>query len=162
MDKQTFWHLFSLLEDHPIFINNSNCPQTPAVVQLAVALDRLGHEGNGACIDRSMELWGVSHGSLVNFTRRVLIALEDVLRRELEWPRAPERHRISEAFANKGFPGYVGLIDGTLDEWTSADGIDGYTAPSPDNPRASGMDVSVSGTAIRNRVMETALHQEGF
>ncbi|KAL3693772.1 hypothetical protein R1sor_007423 [Riccia sorocarpa] len=120
--------LFGLcIQDHPIFFNNSNCPQTPAVVQLAVGLDRLGHEGNGACIDRSMELWGISHGSLVNFTRRVLIAIEDTLRRELQWPTPQERQRISEAFTEKRFLGCVGLIDGTLVELVQMPHFDGET-----------------------------------
>ncbi|KAL3685950.1 hypothetical protein R1sor_003972 [Riccia sorocarpa] len=126
-DSELYELWLSLQCNHPIFFNNSNCPQTPAVVQLAVGLDRLGHEGNGACIDRSMELWGISHGSLVNFTRRVLIAIEDMLRRELQWPTPQERQRISEAFTEKGFPGCVGLIDGTLVELVQRPHFDGET-----------------------------------
>ncbi|KAL3689034.1 hypothetical protein R1sor_015343 [Riccia sorocarpa] len=127
MDRNTFLALYSRLQNHPIFTNESHHSQTPPIVQLAVALDRLGHEGNGACIDRSMELWGVSHGTLVNFTCRVLIAIEDILSGQLQWPSPHERRQIFEAFAEKGFPGCVGLIDGTLVELLQRPAFDGET-----------------------------------
>ncbi|KAL2642651.1 hypothetical protein R1flu_010238 [Riccia fluitans] len=114
MDKHTFLKLLDRLKDHSIFQNESSHPQAPVVVQLTVALDRLGHEGNGVCIERSKELWGVSHGTIVNYTKRVLVAIEDRLAGELKWPREDERRKIFEAFEEKGFPGCVGLIDGTL------------------------------------------------
>ena len=47
-------HIFdivlSLIEHHPVFQNNSNRPQVPVEVQLAVTLYRMGHYGNGASI----------------------------------------------------------------------------------------------------------------
>ncbi|KAL2649778.1 hypothetical protein R1flu_017906 [Riccia fluitans] len=67
-----------------LFENESSHPQALVVVQLAVALDRLGHEGHGVCIERSKELWGVSHGTIVNYTKRVLVAIEDRLAGELK------------------------------------------------------------------------------
>ncbi|KAL3686129.1 hypothetical protein R1sor_004151 [Riccia sorocarpa] len=51
---------------------------------------------------------------MVNYTGRVMIALRDKLRDHVSWPTASERRRITTAFAEKGFPGCVGLIDGTL------------------------------------------------
>ncbi|KAL2652302.1 hypothetical protein R1flu_020430 [Riccia fluitans] len=79
----------------------------PVVVQLVVVLDRLGHEGNGVCIERNKEFWGVSHGTIVNYTKRVLVAIEERLVGELKWPGADERRKISEAFEEKGFLGFV-------------------------------------------------------
>ncbi|KAL3691343.1 hypothetical protein R1sor_004994 [Riccia sorocarpa] len=127
MEKRTFRILLSRLQSHPIFHNESNHSQTPVEIQLAVGLDRMGHEGNGACIARSMELWGVSHGTLVNFTKRVMTAIEDLLAGELKWPSPRERQVISEAFAEKGFPGCIGLIDGTLVELIQRPRFDGET-----------------------------------
>ncbi|KAL3696264.1 hypothetical protein R1sor_010340 [Riccia sorocarpa] len=69
-----------------VFHNNSPKPQAAVFVQLAVALDHFGHEGNGACLDRSMLLWGISHGSMVNYTNRVMIALESCMGQEIAWP----------------------------------------------------------------------------
>ncbi|KAL2610578.1 hypothetical protein R1flu_029151 [Riccia fluitans] len=84
MDKCTFLKLLDRVKDHSIFQNESSHPQALVVVQLAVALDRLGHEGNGVCNERSKELWGVSHGTIVNYTKRVLVAIEDRLAGELK------------------------------------------------------------------------------
>lgn len=86
MCKQSFFALLGRIEGHDIFQNRSNWPQAPVLVQLAVALDRFGHEGNGACLNRTMILWGVSHGSVVNYTNRVMIAIEGCMKREISWP----------------------------------------------------------------------------
>ncbi|KAL2609432.1 hypothetical protein R1flu_028005 [Riccia fluitans] len=51
MDKRTFLKSLDRLKDHSIFHNESSHPQAPVVVQLVVALDRLGHEENGVCIE---------------------------------------------------------------------------------------------------------------
>ncbi|KAL3700150.1 hypothetical protein R1sor_018172 [Riccia sorocarpa] len=59
-------------------------------VQLAVALERFGHEGNSACLDRSMLMWGVSHGTMVNYTNRVMTAMESAMGHEIAWPDCQE------------------------------------------------------------------------
>ncbi|KAL2620512.1 hypothetical protein R1flu_000717 [Riccia fluitans] len=56
MDKESFFELLGLIETHEVFMNSAFCQQAPVFVQLAVALDRFGHEENGACLDRSMLL----------------------------------------------------------------------------------------------------------
>ncbi|KAL3699612.1 hypothetical protein R1sor_017634 [Riccia sorocarpa] len=51
---------------------------------------------------------------MVNFTSRVMEALECRLGGEVKWPDRAERRRISDEFSSKGFPNCVGLIDGTM------------------------------------------------
>lgn len=114
MDKASFFVLVALIESHPIFHNVSTFDQAPVEWQLAVTLDRLGHEGNGACLNRLIPTWGVSTGSLCNFTNRCFVAMEAALKDHLRWPERAERRAISQEFAKKGFPGCVGLIDGTI------------------------------------------------
>lgn len=114
MDKPSFFALADLIEDHPVFRTPTANDQAPVVWQLAVTLDRLGHEGNGSCFNRLIPTWGVSVGSLNNFTKRCFFALEAALKGQLRWPGRAERQTIAQEFALKGFPGCVGLIDGTL------------------------------------------------
>ncbi|CAM6082673.1 unnamed protein product [Calypogeia fissa] len=114
MDKACFYALLSLIENHSAFENEATMQQADVQWQLAVMLDRLGHEGNGACLNRLIPTWGVSHGTLHNFTSRCFVALEDALKPYLQWPVRAERRRIADKFSKKGFPGCVGLIDGTL------------------------------------------------
>jgi hypothetical protein len=68
-------HIFdivlSLIEHHPVFRNNrdSNHPQAPVEVQLAVTLYRMGHCGNGASIQDIARAAGCSKGSVENYTK---------------------------------------------------------------------------------------------
>jgi DDE superfamily endonuclease len=76
-------------------------------------LDRLGHNGNGVCLPRTLLVWGLSIGSTVNYSKRCVTAMEDALADQVQWPNQEERCIIAAEFAKKGFPGCVGLIDGT-------------------------------------------------
>ncbi|KAL3687921.1 hypothetical protein R1sor_014230 [Riccia sorocarpa] len=114
MSKITFSVLLTEIEGHPVFQSTGKKPQAPVVEQLAVALDRFGHNGNGACLRRTLQLWGVAHGTLCLYTKRVVVGLQDQIKSYVRWPTAIERKRISARFARKGFPGCVGLVDGTL------------------------------------------------
>ncbi|KAL3682553.1 hypothetical protein R1sor_000575 [Riccia sorocarpa] len=127
MDRHSFFQLLSLIENHSVFQNESTCSQAPVIVQLAATLDRFGHEGNGACVGRSLFHWGIGVGTLVKYTYRVITALEDALSQEVVWPNREERRRISSAFSLKGFPGCVELIDGTLLKLSQRPKKDGET-----------------------------------
>ncbi|KAF7308036.1 DDE Tnp4 domain-containing protein [Mycena kentingensis (nom. inval.)] len=67
--------LLHLIQDHPIFSNNSNNAQAPVEQQLAVALYRLGRYGNGASVHDIARIAGCSEGSVENFTKRVFTAI---------------------------------------------------------------------------------------
>ncbi|KAJ6616864.1 hypothetical protein B0H10DRAFT_1798595 [Mycena sp. CBHHK59/15] len=51
VSPMVFAVILELIQDHTIFTNNSNVPQTPVDVQLAVTLYRLGHYGNAASLE---------------------------------------------------------------------------------------------------------------
>ncbi len=46
-----FQTILTLIEEHPVFTNNSNNAQTPVEQQLAVTLFRMGRYGNGALVE---------------------------------------------------------------------------------------------------------------
>ena len=46
-----FQVLLHLIEEHPVFQNNSNTPQKSVEVQLATTLYRMGRYGNGASLE---------------------------------------------------------------------------------------------------------------
>ncbi|KAG7092066.1 hypothetical protein E1B28_008447 [Marasmius oreades] len=68
--------LLVLIEDHPIFHNNSNNPQAPVREQLQVLLYWMGRYGNGASITDVARISGILEGSVENFTDRCLTAIE--------------------------------------------------------------------------------------
>ncbi|KAL3681719.1 hypothetical protein R1sor_024675 [Riccia sorocarpa] len=64
---------------------------------------------------------------MVNYTNRVMIALESCMGHEIAWLDRQGRAAIAEHFAALGFPGYVGLVDGTLVKLSQRPRDDGET-----------------------------------
>ncbi|KAL3677949.1 hypothetical protein R1sor_020905 [Riccia sorocarpa] len=127
MNKRSYMCVLNMLFDHPVFHNNSPYPHAEVFVQLAVTLDLFGHEGNGACLDRTMLMWGLSHDSMVNYTNRVMTALESAMGHEIAWPDHQERVVNSAHFVELGFLGCLGLVDGTLVKLSQRPRDDGET-----------------------------------
>lgn len=114
VNPATFDALVECLSNSPEFKNNSNNPQTDIRVQLAVVLYRLGHYGNAASVAHIADWAGISIGSVINFTRRVLVALLDL--HDTAFPGVlPEMAEKSKEWARK-------VCDAWMDGFMSADG----------------------------------------
>jgi hypothetical protein len=74
----TFLRILGDIEGNPVFQNESNHPQAPVEVQLAVALWRLGRFGNAASMDDCAFMSGIGHGTVVAYTDRVITAILDL------------------------------------------------------------------------------------
>jgi hypothetical protein len=126
MSKSSFVKIAQLIQHHPVFSNNGRYKQEPVWIQLMVTLSRLGCHGNGASIGRNAMMFGTSHGSVVDFTRRVFTALISFKDHFIRWPNIAEREEISNRFArNHGMPGVVGVVDGTPVVFSQRPHIDG-------------------------------------
>lgn len=75
VDPEVFVEIVNRISNHPIFYNNSNNPQLPVPVQLAIFLNGIGHYGNAATPDNIAEWAGVSIGTIYNCYHRVMIAI---------------------------------------------------------------------------------------
>jgi hypothetical protein len=75
VDPEIFDDILDLISDHPIFHNQSNNPQLPVAIQLAIFLNRAGHYGNAISLEDVAQWAGVSVGSVVNCTNRVMGAI---------------------------------------------------------------------------------------
>jgi lambda repressor-like predicted transcriptional regulator len=73
-----FQTILTLIEDHPVFTNESNNAQTPVEQQLAVTLFRMGRYGNGASVEDVARQAGCSEGSVENFTDRCFESIESL------------------------------------------------------------------------------------
>jgi len=69
-----FDRLVELIEDHSIFHNNSNVPQRPIPIQLAIFLVHVGHYGNASSPEYVAQWAGVCVGTVINATYRCLVA----------------------------------------------------------------------------------------
>eukprot|EP00644_Phytophthora_capsici_P000100 jgi/Phyca11/99824/e_gw1.4.719.1 len=123
--KDSFNALCGEIESHQVFLNDSKHPQAPVWLQLAIALDRLGTNGNGASLGRTRSIWGVGTGTLDLYTSRVIIALMDKSDQCIKWPDADERRQIAGRMKRQGFPGCIGFIDGTTFPLSQKPGVNG-------------------------------------
>jgi hypothetical protein len=94
----TFDELVRRLSFSPEFQNDSNNPQIEVRAQVAIALYRLGHYGNGASVVEVADWAGVAVGSVVNCTRRVILAVLE-LHDEVFATPSPEMIARSKEFA---------------------------------------------------------------
>lgn len=111
----TFCKILAMIEEDAIFHNNSFNRQAPVAVQLAVALERIGTNGNGTCVRRLAQVSGISEGTVCLYTNRVIKALLRHSGRVLQYPNARRRSQISAYFEEKlGVRGCTGVIDGKI------------------------------------------------
>ncbi|KAL3702493.1 hypothetical protein R1sor_020515 [Riccia sorocarpa] len=64
---------------------------------------------------------------MVNYTNRVMTALESAMGHEIAWQDCQERVVISAHFADLGFPGCIGLVDDTIVKLSQRPRDDGET-----------------------------------
>ena len=64
MTKDTFCYLEEQMITNPIFSNNSRNKQSDVWIQLLVALERFGTQGNGASVGRTARRFGIGNGTV--------------------------------------------------------------------------------------------------
>ena len=84
--KTNFARIVVLIKDDPIFSNNSLLSQYSVEIQVMVTLNRLGCDGNGASIGALGRIFGISTGTVINFTNRVFRALYNLRDQIIFWP----------------------------------------------------------------------------
>ena len=116
VDPDTFDSIANKIRDHDIFHSNSNVPQAPIEVQLAIFLFRAGHYGNVASPEAIGHWAGVSPGTVVNCTNRVMVALISLHDEFVHLPTAEEKESAKAWVAEQVCPewsdGYM-MVDGT-------------------------------------------------
>ncbi|KAG2069313.1 hypothetical protein BDR04DRAFT_994014, partial [Suillus decipiens] len=75
VDPDVFIELINKIIHHPIFYNNSNNPQLPVPIQLAIFLNATGHYGNAATVEDMGEWARVSVRTVYNCYRHVMVAI---------------------------------------------------------------------------------------
>ena len=85
-----------MIETDPIFVNDANMSQGPVSKQLAVALFRFGHNGNAASVEAVAQWAGVCAGTVVNWTRRVMLAFLALHDFAIHWPSEDEKEKSKQ------------------------------------------------------------------
>ena len=89
--REGFSALLGKIRDHPVFSNNSTCPQAHPSLQLAVALAQLGVNGPGASVSKMQVLFGIGTGTEKVYTNRGIDALMDMRNDGVVWPNAEKK-----------------------------------------------------------------------
>ncbi|KAF8433153.1 hypothetical protein BGX38DRAFT_1290467 [Terfezia claveryi] len=74
MNPDSFMRVLARIENYKVFINMSNYQQISPMIQLLIALRRLGSDGGTAVMSVS-QLFSKAEGTVVLYTKRVMIAL---------------------------------------------------------------------------------------
>lgn len=110
MERDSFWYLHDLIKNDPIFLSTGRKPQRPSWHQLATFLIRYGEDP----AIKSAKIAGVSEGSVYNYCDRIAQAFRNIRPQHLSWPGQERRAFLKEEMTEYGFPGCIGIIDGTL------------------------------------------------
>ena len=68
MNKDTFSFILNTIENHPIFNTTNPHKQQPVWIQLLLALERFGFDGNACSIGKVARNLGVGNGTVVLYT----------------------------------------------------------------------------------------------
>ena len=111
-----FDRLVELIENHDIFHNNSNMPQHPPAIQLAIFLVRVGHYGNASAPEYVAQWAGVCVGTVINATYCCLVAFLALHDEAVMMPPEEEKERAKQYVEEVTCPewrnGFL-LADGT-------------------------------------------------
>ncbi|CAK9784511.1 unnamed protein product [Cutaneotrichosporon oleaginosum] len=107
-----FQDLLSRVATHDVFAEAPRGRRQASVqVQLGVFLSRLADDG--LSVDKCALDWGVSVGSVVNFSMRAAAAIASLTQSVIVWPRGKYKRALKyEIFDQYGIPGCLGFIDG--------------------------------------------------
>ncbi|KAF8225155.1 hypothetical protein L208DRAFT_1307587 [Tricholoma matsutake] len=101
VEPETFDALVNQIEEHPIFYNNSNCPQLPVHLQLSIFLFHAGHYSNAASPEDAAQWAGISVGAVEKCTDRVIVALLSHHDEAIHLPKADEKEDSKNYVANQ-------------------------------------------------------------
>jgi hypothetical protein len=110
MSREAFTHLLHLIGDDPVFISTSGRPQHPVHYQLAAFLCYVGAED----ALKAASVICVCEGTVYGYRERVCRALRNIQDAHLAWPGPARREYLNSAMSEWGFPGCIGIGDGTL------------------------------------------------
>ena len=123
--KDGFINVLESICSNSVFHQGGIRPQLPIAHQLALTLERLGSNGNGASDGRFSRNLNVGRGTVVKVTRRVLQAIISLGKDYVVWPNAACRAEISDVMKGEGFSGCIGFVDGTTIPLSQRPGYNG-------------------------------------
>ncbi|MBW0586270.1 hypothetical protein O181_125985 [Austropuccinia psidii MF-1] len=95
------------MKENEIFNNESYCKQIPISHQLAIALERLGSNGNAGSVGRFAQNFKLIRCAIISVTRWVIKYINSLKKDSLKWHDYQRRNAISQVMKEEGFDGCV-------------------------------------------------------
>lgn len=110
MTRPSFQYVVELIKTHPVFQSKGRKPQRPVEEQLAAFLMRC----SGKLAMHTSTDMAIAEGTTYLYCKRVCTAVLDIRDQFLSWPTRQRRARLKAEMEDYGFPGCIGILDGTL------------------------------------------------
>ncbi|MBW0471447.1 hypothetical protein O181_011162 [Austropuccinia psidii MF-1] len=120
-----FLYIYNLIQNRKLFKNQSNCPQLDVCLQLALTLEQLGFNGNGASLGWIARSYGISQGAVVSSSQKVIEVIFALQPQLVRWPKEAGQIEIGTGMGLEGFPGCIGFLDGKTIPLLQTPGLDG-------------------------------------
>jgi len=132
VDSNVFNCILDQIGGYPIFVSCGNQPQLPVAVQLAIFLNCAGHYGNAISPEDVAQWAGVSMGSVINCTHRVMVTVLDQHNQFLNVPgEESEDAEMARQWVEEGScPGWrngIFVADGSMINLFEKPGVYGET-----------------------------------
>ncbi|CAG8768753.1 12919_t:CDS:2, partial [Dentiscutata erythropus] len=103
-----------LIHNDPGFSNKSKTLQRPVWQQLAFTLKQLNCNGNGASVEKFARQWGLEIGTVIKYTKQVIVAINSIDDNYVQWFNFFERQQISNRIEQLSeFKGCIGFLNDT-------------------------------------------------
>src|SRR5579859_8283503 len=118
MFRNSFYSILARIRGHPIFHTSdaTGRPQEHPEFQLQVALKRFGTEGSTASsVNAIARHFGCGAGTVLLYTKRVVIALMSLWREVVSWRSKREKREMRDRIREKGYEVFfisIGLTEG--------------------------------------------------
>ncbi|KDQ52473.1 hypothetical protein JAAARDRAFT_105582, partial [Jaapia argillacea MUCL 33604] len=109
MDRESFWFIQDKIRDDDVFRPRGKCPQQPVHIQLGSFLAWVGSESG----EKASDVIGIAEGTAYLYFHRVSRAIRNRKLTHLAWPGTERRKFLKECMAECGFPGCIGVGDGS-------------------------------------------------
>jgi hypothetical protein len=110
LSRESFDHVLDLIKSDPVFQSTGKKPQRPVKYQLAAFLCHVGGEDAA----KTGDITSIAEGTSYLYIPRVTRALRNLRSSFLAWPGPERREYLKDAMGEWGFPGCIGICDGTF------------------------------------------------
>ncbi|KAI5118856.1 hypothetical protein M0805_005300 [Coniferiporia weirii] len=110
MDQQSFKGLHNIIKDSDVFVSTGHKPQRLPWYQLAIFLLQYGTDPS----IKTAEEASIAEGTVYLYCGCVVQALHNIHHLYILWPDSQHRASLKATMAEYGFPGCIGIVDGTL------------------------------------------------